>query len=158
MGVLQATPPGCILLTTHRLSYVRKYSIRLNRLTLTGFGITLEAQHNLRCTVPSRCNVFCHVSSIFLWVNREPSSQSKITNLQFTVGIDQQISGLQISMEDVGRVDVFQSAEDLVDEGLEMCVGEGLAGSNDGSKIAFHEFCIRISIYPVFVSGRCIPS
>ena len=118
---------------------------------LTSFGVTLEAQHDLRCTVPSRCNVFRHISSILLWVNRESSSQSKIANLQFAVGIDQEISGLQVAMKDIRRVDIFQSAQDLVDERLEMCIGEGLAGSNDGSKIAFHKLCIRISICQIDV-------
>lgn len=34
---------------------------------------------------------------------------------------------------------VFQAAEDLVDEGLEVGVCEGLAGPYDGCEIALHE-------------------
>ena len=33
-------------------------------------------------------------------------------------------------MKDVGRVNVLQAAERLVQEGLEVCVGEGLAGTD----------------------------
>lgn len=43
-------------------------------------------------------------------------------------------------MENVGRVDVLEAAEDLVDERLEMCVGEGLAAADDSREIAFHQF------------------
>lgn len=55
---------------------------------LTGFCVALEAQHDFRSTVPSRRNIFGHVSSIFLGVNRESSGQPKITNFQLAVGID----------------------------------------------------------------------
>jgi hypothetical protein len=41
-------------------------------------------------------------------------------------------------------VDVLEAAEDLVDEGLEMRIGEGLAGADDGGEIAFHELCVRV--------------
>jgi hypothetical protein len=37
-------------------------------------------------------------------------------------------------------VNVLETAEDLVDERLEMGVGEWLPGSDDGSEVAFHEF------------------
>ena len=49
-------------------------------------------------------------------------------------------------MEDVCRVDVLETAQDLVDEGLEVCIGQGLAGSDDGCQIAFHEFCTVVSM------------
>lgn len=38
-------------------------------------------------------------------------------------------------------MNVFQTAEDLVNERLEMGVGKRLAGTNDGSKIALHQLC-----------------
>lgn len=42
-------------------------------------------------------------------------------------------------MQDVGRVNVLQTAEDLVYERLEVGVGQGLARSDDSRKIALHE-------------------
>jgi hypothetical protein len=42
-------------------------------------------------------------------------------------------------------MDVLETAQDLVDERLEMSVGQGLAGSDDGCQIAFHELCTNIS-------------
>lgn len=107
----------------------------------TGFRVALEAQHDLGRTVPSRGDVFGHVTGILLWVDREASSQTKVANLELAVCIDQQVSGLEITVQHVGRVDVLETAEDLVDEGLEMGIGQGLAGTDNGSKIAFHELC-----------------
>lgn len=46
-------------------------------------------------------------------------------------------------MEDIRRVDVLQTAEDLVDEGLEVGVGQGLSGTDDGGQIALHQFWLR---------------
>jgi hypothetical protein len=54
-------------------------------------------------------------------------------------------------------VDVFQAAEDLVDKGLEMGVGEGLAGSDDCCEIAFHEFCIKLA-FARYVEPDVLPS
>jgi hypothetical protein len=50
-------------------------------------------------------------------------------------------------VKNIGRVYVFQSAQDLIDEGLEMCVGEGLSRSNDSSEIAFHEFYLDVRVW-----------
>lgn len=44
---------------------------------------------------------------------------------------------------------VLESAEDLVDEGLKVCVGEGLAGADNGSEVAFHQLCMRVLVLPV---------
>lgn len=37
-------------------------------------------------------------------------------------------------------MDVFKTAKDLVDEGLEMGIGQRLAGSDNGRQIALHQF------------------
>ena len=103
-------------------------------LLLTSFGVALEAQHDLRSTVPSCSDVFGHVASILLRVDRETSGQTKVTDLKLAVGIDQQVSGLQITMQHVSRVDILQTAKDLVDERLEVGIGQGLTGPDNGSQ------------------------
>lgn len=103
----------------------------------------MEAQHNLRRPIPPRRDIFSHVSRILLRVDREPTSQTEVTDLELTVRIDQQVSGFEISVEDIRRVDVLQTAEDLVDEGLEVGVGQRLSGSDDGGQIALHQFWLR---------------
>jgi hypothetical protein len=38
-------------------------------------------------------------------------------------------------------MNILEAAKDLVDEGLEMRIGQGLAGADDGSQVTFHQFC-----------------
>ena len=108
---------------------------------LTSFRVTLEAQHDLRRTIPPRRYILRHVSSILLRIHGEATGQSKITDLELAVGVDEQIARLEITVQNICRVYVFQATKNLIDEGLEMGVSKGLPGANDGSKIAFHEFC-----------------
>jgi hypothetical protein len=59
-------------------------------------------------------------------------------------------------VEDVGGVYVLETAQDLVDKGLEMGIREGLAGSDDGRQIALHEFCCDISPVLRYCTGRIL--
>lgn len=43
-------------------------------------------------------------------------------------------------MQHIGGVYVLQPTKDLIYEGLEMGVGQGLAGSDDSSQVTLHEF------------------
>jgi hypothetical protein len=99
----------------------------------------LERKHDLRGSVPSRCNIFSHVACIFFRVDAETSGQTKIADLKLAVGVNEQVTRLKITMQDVGAVDVLQATENLVDEGLEVGVGQRLARTNDSGKIALHE-------------------
>ena len=121
-------------------SCVRGFSfMKYNDCAPTGFGVALEGKHDLRSSVPSCCNVFSHVACIFFRVDAETSGQTEIANLKLAVGVNEQVTRLKITMQDVGAVNVFQATENLVDEGLEVGVGQRLARTNDGSKIALHE-------------------
>lgn len=112
---------------------------------LTSFGVALEAQHDLGRTVPTCCDILGHISGVFLRVNGETTGQAEVTDLQLTVGIDKQVTGLQVTVQNVGRVDVLETAEDLVDKGLEVGIGQRLTGADDGRQIAFHQLCKIIS-------------
>ena len=121
-----------------------------NNCALTGFGVALERKHDLRSSVPSRCNIFSHVACVFFRVDTETSGQTEIANLKLAVGVNEQVTRLKITMQDVGAVDVLQATENLVDEGLEVGVGQRLARTNDGGKIALHELwsnCQRSVLY-----------
>ena len=124
-----------------------------NNCALTGFGVALERKHDLRSSVPSRCNIFSHVACVFFRVDTETSGQTEIANLKLAVGVNEQVTRLKITMQDVGAVDVLQATENLVDEGLEVGVGQRLARTNDGGKIALHElFRLDVSMIS-FVLG-----
>ena len=106
----------------------------------TGFGVVLEAEHDLRRAIPSRGDILGHEPGILLGVDREASREAKVADLELAIRIDQQVARLEIAVQHVGRVDVLESAQDLVDEGLEVGVGEGLPGSDDSRQVAFHQF------------------
>jgi hypothetical protein len=99
----------------------------------TSFRVALEAQHDLWCSVPSRCNVLRHVARILIRVDAETSRQTEIANLELTVGINQQVARFEIAMQHICAVDVLKTTQNLIDEGLEMGVCERLAGTDDGS-------------------------
>lgn len=124
----------------------------------TGFGVALEAQHNLGRAVPARRHVLSHVARVLLRVHRKTTSQSKIADLELAVGVDEQVARLEVAVQHVGRVDVLQTAQDLVDEGLEVGVGEGLAGADDGGQIALHELWGESALFVgwvVLCAGHC---
>ena len=54
------------------------------------------------------------------------TSETKVADLELTVGVDEEVARLEVTVQDVGGVDVLEAAEDLVDEGLEVRVGERL--------------------------------
>jgi hypothetical protein len=93
----------------------------------TRFGVVLEAKHDLGRAVPSRRHVLGHVAGILLRVDRETARQAEIADLELAVGVDQQVTRLEVTVQHVRRVDVLEPAQDLVDEGLEMGVCERLA-------------------------------
>lgn len=74
----------------------------------------------------------------------EATRKAKVADLELAVGVDKEVSGLEVAVEDVGRVDVLtstkagpwthlQSAQRLVDEALEVGVRQRLAGADLGS-------------------------
>ena len=58
------------------------------------------------------------------------SCQAKVADLEFAVGIDEKVTRLEVAVKNVGGVDVFETTESLINEGLEMSIGKGLLGSN----------------------------
>jgi hypothetical protein len=113
----------------------------------TRFGVVLEAEHDLGRAVPPRRDVLGHVPGILLGINREAAREAEIANLQLAVGVDEQVARLEIAVQHVGRVDVLEAAQNLVDEGLEVGVGERLAGADDSCQVTLHQ------LYRGVVSG-----
>lgn len=46
--------------------------------------------------------------------------------LQVTGGVQQQVARLQVSMEHIGRVNVFEAAQNLVEKVADMVIGKAL--------------------------------
>lgn len=83
---------------------------RRNRQLQTYLGVHLERQHDLRCTVPSRGNVFRHQPDLLARRRRclHAPRQPKITDLKITVGIQEEIRGFEIPVDDIGAMDRFE--------------------------------------------------
>ena len=108
-----------------------------------GLGVLLEGQHDFGSTIPASGNVFRHEARVVL-LRRCRAGQTKIANLEIAVGIQQEVGGLQVAMEHVGRVHRFQSAQRLVDEVLAVVIRKILC-ADDAVHIRLHEFLSKMS-------------
>ena len=48
----------------------------------------------------------------------------KVTHLEITRGVEQQVAGLEVAVQHVGRVDVLEAAQDLVEEVAHVVVAQ----------------------------------
>lgn len=117
-----------------------------DRPDVNGLCVALEAEHDFGRAVPAGGDVFGHVASVLLRVDGKATGEAEIANLELAVGIDEQVTGLQVAVQDVGGVDVFQTTKNLVDEGLEVGVGQGLAGADNGRQVALHELLVEVGL------------
>lgn len=109
-------------------------------------AIVIEVQDDLRSTVPACRNVLGHeavgrqvAASLVAATGTVAASEAEVTDLELTFSVDEQASGLEIAVNDVRGVDIFESAEGLVDEGLVMCVREWLMRADDCVQVGFQE-------------------
>jgi hypothetical protein len=63
--------------------------------------VFLPRQHDLGSAIVSRRDVASHLGVLY-------TGQTKIANLQITVLVHKDIARLQVTVDDTGRVDVFQ--------------------------------------------------
>ena len=87
-------------------------------------GVLFERQHNFRCSVPPCGYIFCHETSLGTgWFGSlDGTCETEIADLEVAVGVEEEVGGLEIPMNDIGRVQCLQCAECLVDEVLGMIV------------------------------------
>ena len=83
-------------------------------------GILLKCQHDFGCAIPASSNVFGHETSFgsrgFCRFDRP--SEAEITDLEITIGIEQQIGGFEVSVYNISRMQRLEGAQGLVDEVL----------------------------------------
>ena len=44
------------------------------------------------------------------------SGKTKVTDFQVTVGVEEDVGWLEVSVQSIGRLDVLQTSQDLVEE------------------------------------------
>mmetsp|Transcript_54149 Transcript_54149/g.144737 ORF Transcript_54149/g.144737 Transcript_54149/m.144737 type:complete len:262 (-) Transcript_54149:276-1061(-) len=94
-----------------------------------------RTQHFWR-TIPARAHVFRHGKLVLTLLD---PCKSKVANFQVAVRVDQQISRLQVPMDDLCRMDVLQAAHDLVQEELAVVISQQLRTSEDRRKVRLHQ-------------------
>lgn len=82
---------------------------------INGSSVLGGIEQQLGRPVPSRHDILCH--EVVLGASPR---QPKVAYLEVTVGIEQQIARLQISMYDTSRMYVFQASQKLIQEVLQM--------------------------------------
>ncbi|KAI6751336.1 hypothetical protein HG531_006032 [Fusarium graminearum] len=104
---------------------------------IDGLGVLLESQHDLRRTVPSSRDIFGHETRVIL-LRGSGSRKTEIADLEITVGVEEEVGGLQVSVQHVGRVHRLEGSEGLVDEVLAVVVGKILC-ADDTVHIRLHQ-------------------
>jgi hypothetical protein len=104
---------------------------------INGLGVLLEGQHNLRSSVPTGRDIFCHEARV-VFLGGCRASEAEIANLKVAIGIEKQVGWLEISVEYVCGVHSLEGTEGLVDEVLAMVIRQILC-TNNTVHIGFHK-------------------
>ena len=78
--------------------------------------------------------------------------EAEITNLEITGRVEQQIAGLQISVEDVGRVDVLEAPQYLVEKVADVIIAQTL-GLQQFVQVGLHQTLDDVNILHRVLAG-----
>ena len=86
----------------------------------TYLRILFEGEHDLRGAVPARRDVLGHEPRFLAaWVRRARGArEAKVAHLEVAVGVEEEVGGLEVAVDDVGAVHGFDGSQDLIDEEL----------------------------------------
>ena len=90
--------------------------------------VVCKAKHDFGGAIPPRRNVLGHKALLLRLI--EPAREPEVTNFELAVRVHEKVARLEVTVEHIGRVYIFQTAQRLVDEGLEVRVRERLTGTN----------------------------
>ena len=69
--------------------------------------VLLPCEHDLRCSVVSRGDVAGHLRVLY-------TCQAEVADLEVAILVHEDVGGFEVSVDDAGRVDVFQTALEFV--------------------------------------------
>lgn len=102
-------------------------------------------EDDFRGTVPTSDNILGESFLNLLFF--VASCKSEITNLELTTFVEQDIAGLQVSVDDVGRVKVVAATQELVHKVLHVLVGKLLSRVNDSVHVSLHQLGDNVNIF-----------
>ncbi len=71
----------------------------------------MEREHDLGGAVPARGNIGRHEAAVFLWARAQRTSHAKVADLEIARAIDEQVAGLDVAVQHVGRMDVLEPTQ-----------------------------------------------
>ena len=104
----------------------------------------LSIEHDLRSPVPSRGHIFSEETCVIMFRVRHPR-EAKVTNLEIASCVQQQVTGLQVTMEDIGRVDILEAPENLVEKVANVVITESL-GLEQLVEVSLHQALDNVDI------------
>ena len=72
--------------------------------------------------------------------------QTKVTDFENTIGIDQKISWLDVSVNDFSWMKILDSTKKLIQEDLDVIRGEMLRWNDDLVQVRLHQFCDHVNL------------
>mmetsp|Transcript_71437 Transcript_71437/g.159958 ORF Transcript_71437/g.159958 Transcript_71437/m.159958 type:complete len:201 (+) Transcript_71437:377-979(+) len=96
-----------------------------DRPDVDGPGVVRPRAEDLRCPVPSGADVLGHGAHPVL-VREADTRQAEVAYLEVTIAVHEEVPGLQVSVDDQGRVHILHAAKELIEEKLAVVVREDL--------------------------------
>mmetsp|Transcript_20246 Transcript_20246/g.41378 ORF Transcript_20246/g.41378 Transcript_20246/m.41378 type:complete len:239 (-) Transcript_20246:447-1163(-) len=96
-----------------------------------GRRVVLVLHEQLRCSVPACHHVFCEAHVLGLHVGVDRPRQSKVTDLQVAILVDEQVARLKVAVEHMCRMECMHASQDLIEKVLKVLVGERLLAVDD---------------------------
>ena len=105
----------------------------------------------LACPTSGGCTVcpsttFSFLSSCFVPPLTHSPCQAEIADLEHAVRVDKEVSGLDITVDDLGRVEVLDAAQDLVEKDLDVVCGKVLRGHDNLVQIRLHQLGDHVNL------------
>ena len=70
----------------------------------------------------------------------------EVRYLEVAVGVDEQVGGFEVAVDDVRRVQVLESPQDLIQEVLHVLVAQRLLACYDGVQVAAHQLAHHVYV------------
>ena len=106
---------NCVLPKIRETQKHKEWVILNVTLSISILFTHLCIEHDLRCPVPARGHVLCQDPGVIM--RRVTDTwQTKVTNFQVTVGIEENVRRLEVPMENIGGVDILQASQYLIEK------------------------------------------
>lgn len=104
-------------------------------------GVVGRAGHNeLRGSVPAGGDVVGPEDDVWLLIIEGSAGEAEVDDAEVALGVDQDVGGLEVAVEDAGGVNVVYATNKLEDQPANMLVGQLNLRAKDAGQISGHEF------------------